>query len=93
MFPKGTEGIIQVPACQACNTDASNDDEHFRLMAIDFTANQSSITASQSALRSLQLPRKEKFRDALFTKALPIKVETAEGVCDGYKMPLLTAAR
>jgi hypothetical protein len=88
MFPSGTTGIIQVPCCQTCNTGASNDDEHFRLMAIDFTANESSILPSQSAARGLLHPKKEKFRDSLFNKAIPIEVETTEGICHGYKMPV-----
>ena len=88
MFPKGTTGIIQVPSCRNCNKGESDDDEHFRLMAIDFTANESSVLPGQSAMRGLQHPKKEKFRDALFNKALPIEVETRDGVSHGYKMPL-----
>ena len=33
-FPKGTEGLITVPACYKCNSAASRDDEYFRDMIV-----------------------------------------------------------
>ena len=33
-FPKGTEGLITVPACYKCNSAAARDDEYFRDMIV-----------------------------------------------------------
>lgn len=33
-FPKGTEGLITVPACYKCNNAAAKDDEYFRDMIV-----------------------------------------------------------
>jgi hypothetical protein len=88
MFPKGTQGIIQVPSCKDCNKGASDHDEHFRLMAVDATANASSTEPRAAAARSLLHPRKEAFRESLERKAVPIEVETPEGTSHGYKVPM-----
>lgn len=91
MFPKGTVGKIQVPSCRPCNEGASNDDEFFRLLAIDAAANASADEPRAATARALSNPKKAALLKALEAKAVPIEVETPEGTAHGYKVPMSTS--
>ncbi len=70
--PKGN--LITVPACEECNHSTSNDDEYFRLLALEIGASE--VSAAQQAndrnLRAILHPKKKGFRDSIFRSLSPV---------------------
>jgi hypothetical protein len=85
LFPRGTEGIIQVPACKGCNNPDSKDDEYFRLSAMSIATenNPSATEANAVNLRAITRKGAEKFRKALARKSKPVILKTETGLFAG----------
>jgi hypothetical protein len=90
LFPKGTQGIIQVPACWKCNNPDSKDDEYFRLLALHMAGenNPSAKQANEQNHRAITRPGAKGFRKALSRKTQPVAVRTESGLFAGFSVSL-----
>jgi hypothetical protein len=70
LFAKPRPALITVPACRSCNETASLDDEYFRtVIALEEKAGEhpEAQRILDAVLRSLQKPKKKRFRRALLS--------------------------
>lgn len=90
LFPKGTVGIIQVPACRKCNNGDSKDDVFFRLLALSMAAemNPAAKEANAASLKAIMRPESKKFRNALFSKMEAVILTSEMGLYVGETFKL-----
>jgi len=90
LFPGGTTGIIQVPACRKCNNPDSKDDEYFRLLAMHIAAdkNPSARHANDLNHRAITRPGARGFRKALSRKIKPVALRSPMGLFAGFTVSL-----
>lgn len=80
--PKPSD-LITVPCCEACNRDASLDDEYFRLVTVfrhDVAGHPAARARWPSVFRSLDKPQKLRFRTAFLRTLRPVRLRSRAGL-------------
>jgi hypothetical protein len=76
----------KVPSCEACNTGASDDDEHVRdliIMHHSVSDSQEASDALDKFSRSIMSPRKAGYVRSLQGRVIEVEAQTFEGICLG----------
>ena len=74
--------LITVPSCRDCNNSTSKDDEHFRLIALDYQASEvpAAQQANEATLRALNRAQAKGFRKSVYSRLQPTELLSLAGL-------------
>ena len=91
MFPKPRPAnLITVPCCEPCNRGFKNDDEYFLIMALEWTAAETSDGSQIAAgrLRDMNSLQRRRFWHRVFSRTRPVEVFTPGGLYLGQSVEI-----